>query len=124
MKKSVLDRILLLATALLSAYQVAVGVEGRGARAIVCYSIGFGVLLVASLLLIILSLEVLDNPLVVVLSAIIPLSVSLGLVVEYLPAFSTVYQGFVVLGLLAIESRDTRLLALSDSWQPSSSWSP
>jgi hypothetical protein len=99
---SVLDRILLLATGLLAAYQVAVGIEGLGALAILCYTIGFGVLLIASLLLIILGFEVLDNPLVVVVAAIIPLSLSLGLVVGYLPTITAAYQVFVILGLLAI----------------------
>ena len=70
-----------MATAVLSAYQVAVGIEGLGTAAIVCYTIAFGVLLVASLLLAIFGLEALDQPLVVIVAAVIPLSLSLGLVV-------------------------------------------
>jgi len=101
-KTSILDRLLLLATGILAAYQVALGIEGLGTLAILCYTIAFGVLLIASLLLIIFSFEMLDNPLVVVVAAIIPLSLSLGLVVEHLPALGTVYQVFVTLGLLAI----------------------
>jgi hypothetical protein len=48
---SVLDRSLLLATGLLSAYQIAVGIEGIGNLAVICYTIAFGLLLVADLMM-------------------------------------------------------------------------
>lgn len=99
---SILDRILLLLTALLAAYQVAVGVDGFDTFAIICYTIAFGVLLVACLLLIILGFEVLDSPLVVIVSTIIPLSLSFGLVWEYLIDFRTIYLIFTILGFLAV----------------------
>ncbi|MBO9368584.1 MAG: hypothetical protein J7555_07555, partial [Chloroflexi bacterium] len=97
-----LDRVLLLLTGLLAAYQVAVGINGLGAVPITAYTIGFGVLLVAGLLLIILGFEVLDSPLVVIVSTIIPLSLSLGLVWEHLAAWRTPYLLFVLGGFLAI----------------------
>ncbi|MCJ7533998.1 MAG: hypothetical protein MUO57_00520, partial [Anaerolineales bacterium] len=99
---SLLDRVLLLFTALLSAYQVAVGVDGLDTFAIVCYTIAFGVLLVACILLIILGFEVLDSPLVVIISTIIPLSLSLGLVWEYLVDFRQLYLAFAIIGFLAV----------------------
>ncbi len=67
-----INRLLLLITALLAAYQVAVGLNGTDTLPMIAYSVGFGVLLVASLLLIILGLEVLDSPIVVIVSTIIP----------------------------------------------------
>jgi hypothetical protein len=97
-----LDRLLLLATVLLSAYQVVVGIEGLGTLAMASYTIAFGVLLVACLLLIILGLEVLDSPLVVIVSTLIPLSLSLGLVAEYLQDLTAVYLLFVLLGFIAV----------------------
>jgi len=102
MKMSILDRILLLVTGLLAAYQVAVGIDGLGTLPIVAYTIAFGVLLVAGLLLILLGWEVLNSPFVVIVSTIIPLSLSLGLVWEYLPAWRSVYLVFAILGFLAI----------------------
>jgi hypothetical protein len=86
-KISVLDRILLLATALLSAYQIAVGIEGLGSLAVTSYTIAFGVLLVASLILIILGFEALESPLVVAVAALIPLSLSLGLISQYVSSY-------------------------------------
>ncbi|MFL7893156.1 MAG: hypothetical protein ACK2UM_17465 [Anaerolineales bacterium] len=99
---STTDRILLLLAALLSAFQVAVGVDGSGTLPILCYTIAFGVLLVACLLLIILGFEILDSSLVVIVSTIIPLSLSLGLVWEYLGNISWYYLAFTLLGFLAV----------------------
>ena len=90
-KMTVLDRIVLLVTGLLAAYQVVVGVDNLETLAMISYTIAFGVLLVACLLLIILGWEILDSSLVVIVTTIIPLSLSLGLVSEYVPDFTTAY---------------------------------
>ena len=102
MKALVLDRVFLFAASLLVAYQVAVGIEGLGTFAILCYTVGFGVILVACLLMIILGIDVLESSLVVILSSLIPLSLSAGLVSEFFPNFQTVYLVFAGLGLLLI----------------------
>ncbi len=99
---SVLDRLFFLLTALLSAYQIAVGIEGLGSLAVICYTIAFGVLLVASLILIVLGFEALESPLVVTVAALIPLSLSLGLIAHYIPTYQVGYMTFAVLGFLAI----------------------
>ena len=102
MKKiSILDRILLLITGLLAAYQIVV-IDSNAALATGAYTVAFGVLLVAGLLIIIMGFEVLDSPWVVIVSTIIPLSLSLGLVSEYYPAWTTPYLIFVTIGFLAI----------------------
>ena len=97
-----LDRILLLLTGLLAAYQIAAGIDGLPALAIVGYTLAFGVLLIAGLLLILLGFEVLDNRLVAVVSTLIPLGLSLGLVIEYLGQYTTAYLVFCVLGFVAV----------------------
>lgn len=99
---SPLDRILLSITGLLAAYQVAVGIESSVTLPVIAYTVAFGVLLVAGLLLIILGFAVLDSPVVVIVSSIIPLSLSLGLVWEYLPAHRALYLVFAIAGFLAI----------------------
>ena len=104
-----LDRVLLLLTGLLAAYQVAVGIEGLGSMAVWCYTIGFGVLLLAGLLLIILGFEALESDAVVIIAAIIPLSLSLGLVAEHLPGMRIPYGTFAILGFIALTL--TRFLA-------------
>ena len=103
MKKiSVLDRILLLITGLLAAYQIAIGIEGTTPLSTISYTIALGDLLVACLLMIIMGFEVLDSVWVVIVSTIMPLSLSLGLVTEYLPGWTIPYLVFVILGFLAV----------------------
>lgn len=97
-----LTRFLLFLTGLLAAYQIAAGIDGMATPAIVAYTIAFGILLVAGLLLIILGLDVLESPVVVVLSTVIPLSLALGLVWQYLPGLRYAYLVFVVAGFLAV----------------------
>jgi hypothetical protein len=102
MKMTVLDRLLLLATGLLAAWQITVGIDHLSTLPIVAYTVGFGILLVAGLLLIILGFDALDNPIVVIVSTVIPLSLSLGLVWEHFAATRTLYLVFILLGFLAI----------------------
>ena len=102
MKMKPLDRVLLLLTGILAAYQVAVGIDGFSTVPIIAYTIAFGVLLVAGILLIIWGFDVLDSPLVVIVSTAIPLSLSLGLVWEQLASFRIPYLLFVIIGFVAI----------------------
>jgi len=98
-----LDRIALLITGLLAAYLIVKGVEGLPALATWAYSIAFGVLLIAVLLIIINGFEILDSPWVVIIAAIIPLGLSLGMVIENLtPDWHLAYLVFVAIGFLAI----------------------
>ena len=101
MKISLLDRILLLLTGILAAYQLAVGIDGFSTLPIIAYTIAFGVLLVAGLLLIILGFDVLDSPIVVIVSTIIPLSLATGLVWQH-ASFGTSYLVFAIAGFLAV----------------------
>jgi len=103
MKKiSVLDRILLLITGLLAAYQIVVGVNGASTLSTWAYIIAFGVLLIAGLLLIIMGFEPLENPLVVIVSTIIPLSLSTGLVAQFFPQWSTAYLTFAIISFIVV----------------------
>jgi hypothetical protein len=112
MKMTVLDRLLLLLTVILAAWQVAVGISGAELLPLVAYTIAFGVLLVACLLLIILGLDVLESPIVVIVSTIIPLSLSLGLVWEHWVALRIPFLVFTILGFLAVII--TRLLPIKN----------
>lgn len=102
MKLSGLDRMLLLLTGLLAAYQVSVGIDGLSALPIIAYTIAFGVLLVAGILLFILGFDVLDSPVVVIVSTVIPLSLALGLAWEYIASFRTPYLLFAITGFAAV----------------------
>jgi hypothetical protein len=115
MKMSPLARLLLLLAALLSAYQVVAGIEGLAPLAILAHSIAFGVLLVACLLLLILGYEALDSALVTIVSTLIPLALSFGLVWQAQLAWSMAYLAFTALGFAAVVV--TRSLA-RPAWLP------
>ena len=102
MKLTSRDRILLLLTALLASYQVAVGMDGFSALPIIAYTTGFGVLLIAALLIFILGFDVLDSPIVVIVSTVIPLALSLGLVWQHLASYRTSYLLFTIISFLAV----------------------
>ncbi len=102
MKMSALDRVLLLITVLLAAYQIVVGIDDLSTAPIIAYTIAFGVLLVAGLLLIILGFDVLESPIVVIVSTIIPLTLSLGLVWQHLASYRTFYLVFTIIGFAAV----------------------
>ena len=101
-KMSGLDRIFLLITGLLAAYQIVVGVKSADMLAGLAYTVAFGVLLVAGLLLIIFGFEVLASPIVVVVAAIIPLWLALGLVAQYFSVLGTTALVLAIVGLLAV----------------------
>ena len=101
-KITVLDRILLSLSVLLASYQIVFGIEGSNQLGIASYTIAFGVLLIAALLLIILGFEVLDSPAVIIISTIIPLSLSLGLISEFFPKYAPGYIIFAVAGFLVV----------------------
>ena len=102
MKLSSLNRTLLLLTVLLASYQVSAGIDGFTALPIIAYTIAFGVILVAALLIFILGIDVLDSPIVVIVSTIIPLSLAVGLVWQHVASWRTSYLVFAIIGFLAV----------------------
>jgi hypothetical protein len=93
MKMTPLDRILLLVTGLLAAYQIARGFEGLSILTAIAYTVALGILLIAGLLLIILGFEVLDSPVVVIAA---------GLVWQYIASFKILYLVFAIIGFMAV----------------------
>jgi hypothetical protein len=101
-KIKIRDRLLLLGTVILAAYQIITGFDDLTPLSIWIFTIGFGILLVACLLLIILGFEGLESQAVVITSTAIPLSISLGLVSIHLPVFLTPYLIFCLVGFSVI----------------------
>lgn len=102
MKLSVLDRLLFLATGMLSGYIIAFGIEGFELPVLTAFTVAFGVLLVASLLIIIIGYEVLENDTIVVLATLVPLGLSAGLVQLKFPQFSVGYLAFALYGFISV----------------------
>ncbi len=102
MKETMIERFLLLLTAILAAWQIVVGIDNLAIVPIIAYTIAFGALVVACLLLIILGWDVPASPTVLIAASVVPLSLSLGLVWQFLATWRVPYLIFVVGGLLAI----------------------
>ncbi len=95
-------RILLLLSVLLAAYLIVGGIEGLSPAAIMFFTTGFGIILVVALLLSIIGFEILGSPATAIISTIIPLSISLGLVFAFYPTHSTAYLIFSIAGFTAV----------------------
>ncbi len=102
MKISILDRVLLLLTCLLAAYQIGFVIDDFSTLPMIAYTIAFGVLLVSGLLIILLGIEVLESPVVVIVATVIPLTLSLGLVWQHLESFKVLYLVYAIIGFFAI----------------------
>jgi len=101
------DRIVLLATGLAAIFLIVRFAqeyrrEPKLHRYDLYYLASFAVLLVAGLLLIFLGYAVLGSPLVVVVAALIPLCLSVGLVSEFYPQYEKAYLAFAVIGFLTL----------------------
>ncbi len=101
-RPAALDRLLLLATSGLAAYQIVIGLDGLAAVPTLAYTLAFGILLVACLLVLFLGWPVLDSTAVVVVSTGIPLGLSLGMVWESASAWRILYLAFALMGVGAI----------------------
>lgn len=102
MKPSLTARLLFLLTAILTSYQIAIGIERSGSIPILFYTIGFGALLVSGLFILIFGFDVLQSPIVLVVATLIPLSLATGMVWEYLPNWGGFYVTYACLGFLAV----------------------
>jgi hypothetical protein len=101
MKMNARSRLLLLITAILAAYQIAVGIDGLDIGPVLVYTMGFGLILVVSLLMLIMGCDLISQPWFLNLAALIPLSLSFGLVLQHVPVISGVYLVFFLLGAAA-----------------------
>jgi len=101
-KISVLNRIIFLLTGHLAGYKVVGGMQPYSELTTFYYTIAFGMIVLASILLMLLGFEVLKNDAVLILAALIPIGLSLGMINQYLPQIHNMYLGISILGLASI----------------------
>jgi hypothetical protein len=101
-KPGLIDRIVLLSTGVVASFQVVSGLNHFSDLTALYYTIAFGILIIACILLILFGFDILENKAVVVISSFIPLFISLGLVNSYLPDYHCLYLIFSVCGLIFI----------------------
>ena len=101
-KISIINRIIFLLTGHLAGYMVVAGMEDFSDLTVLYYSIAFGVLLLSSLLIMLFGFEILKYNGVIVSAMLIPLSLSLGLINQYLPEIHYIYLIFGIIGMTAV----------------------
>jgi len=101
-KISVLNRILLLGTGILAGYKVVGGMQTYSELTTFYYTVAFGMIVLASLLLILFGFEILNSDGVLILAALIPVGLSIGLISQFLPKVHTIYLIFSTLGMAAV----------------------
>lgn len=98
-KVTVTDRIVFLLTAHIAGYKVVGGMQSYSDLTTFYYTVSFGMLILASLLLMLLGFEILQNNGILILAAFIPTGLSLGLINQYLPQFHLIYLIVSMLGM-------------------------
>ncbi len=103
MKKiSVLNRLILVGAGHLAGYQIVVGIEGLDSLPTLAYTIAFGVMVLACLLILTLGYRALENTGVVIVATLIPLGLSTGMVFEYSQGFAPVYRVLALAGFVLV----------------------
>lgn len=101
-KISVFNRIIFLLTGHMAGYKVVSGMQPYSELTTFYYTIAFGMLVLASLLLMLLGFEILNSDGVLILAALIPVGLSLGMINQYLPQVHTIYLGVSILGMISV----------------------
>lgn len=98
-RKSIPSRIIYLLTGHMAGYQIIKGMEAYSNLTTALYTISFGLLLLACLLLLLMGFEIMENNYVAIITALIPITLSLGLVTDKLE-YSSMYVIFIGVGFL------------------------
>ena len=106
---TVLDRVLFLATAHVAGYKIVTGMEQHSVLATGFYTVSFGVLVLASIMLLLFGFEPLSNRFIPIVTTLIPTTLSIGLVDDYLPRMTLSYS--ILLGGIYALSVWVRLIA-------------
>ena len=95
MKKiSILSRIIYLLTGIMASYEIINGMDNYSNLITTLYTISFGLLLLASLLLLVMGFEIMENDYIAIVASLIPITLSLGLVIDKLEHY-TMYAALI-----------------------------
>jgi hypothetical protein len=104
MKMEFWNRLILVATGHVAGYQIISGIEGLDFWPTLLYTVGFGLLVLICLFLVLLGFDILEKNGVVAVAALIPLSLSSGLVWTFFSGIQIPYLIFTLLSPIIILS--------------------
>ncbi len=103
MKKNILARIMYLLTGIVAGYQIIHGLDNYSDFTATLYTISFGLLLLASLLLLLMGFEIMENDYIAVIVSIIPISLALGIISDKLE-HAAVYSALIFISFIIAAS--------------------
>ncbi len=90
-KVSFLNKAIIILVGHVAGYKVVNGMEPYSELTTLYYTIGFGTIVLVALLIMMFGLKVLINDWVMIMTAFIPVGLSLGLVNQFLPNMNYIY---------------------------------
>jgi len=101
-KVSFLNRAIVILVGHIAGYKVVNGMEPYSELTTLYYTIGFGTIVLVALLMMMFGLKVLMNDWVMIMTAFIPVGLSLGLVNQFLPSINYLYLVISIVGIIAV----------------------
>jgi len=98
-KISIFNKIMFLLTGHLAGYKVVSGMQPYSDLTTFYYTISFGMLVLACLLLMLLGFDILKNKSALILAMLIPVGLSLGIINQYLPQVHYMYLIVSIIGM-------------------------
>lgn len=96
----IINRILFLLTGHISGYQIISGMDFYSNLTTFYFTVSFGILLLACILLLLMGFEIMENSFVAVITSLIPLTFSLGMIENKIQEYHTPYLVFIIIGFL------------------------
>ncbi len=111
-----LNRLTYLATSIIAGYKIANGMEHYSDITTAFYTVSFGVLLLACILLLLMGFEIMENNYVAIITSLIPITLSLGLATDKLEQpqifIAVIGIGFFIAMVLRLSGKN-KISALS-----------
>lgn len=101
-KVSLLNKAIVILVGHIAGYKVVNGMEPYSELTTLYYTIGFGTIVLVALLIMMFGLKVLINDWVMIMTAFIPVGLSLGLVNQFLPNMNYIYLSISIIGVIAV----------------------
>lgn len=95
-----INRIIFLLTGLVAGYQIISGMDTYSNLTTFYFTISFGILLLACILLLLMGFESMENNFVAVIASLIPITLSLGMIDNKIHEYHTPYLDFIIVGFL------------------------
>jgi len=92
-----LNRIILLAVALVAGYEIVSGIEGLGTIPIAYYTVSYGIFLLSAILMVLIGVDIIEHDIAALAASLLPLGFSMGMVGEFMLEYHLLYSSLISL---------------------------